>query len=309
MLGFPPLLALASESPNEVLHCIDACGDWIVASALLRMQIRHAQWFTTAVTVILDALLVITSFLDATSGELVTKFVLFASVLAAPPLLDNAKHGVTTVSDTILPHIALGGVVENAMDDAVVDAADIDVFVIPCLDNLGDYPLHSCLRDFSSGFIEDVGEVVFAEHRVRGVRGAVIVKHDVLCVLGRLDDLIATGVEFVLDLADDGHDVGCEEGEDEFVDFFLDIVDEVREDGDLLNGLGDTLHDFIVPFDDGFDLILDVVEVAGPFFGLAGRDTRVLHLVGLGVLFEFLHFACFVFAAEDAGGDLVEQVF
>lgn len=60
-----------------------------------------------------------------------------------------------------------------------------------------------------------------------------------LFVLARLDDLVGSGVEFILDLVDDWKQVWSKKGKDEFVDFLLDGLNEIRQDRNVFDGFGD----------------------------------------------------------------------
>lgn len=63
-----------------------------------------------------------------------------------------------------------------------------------------------------------------------------------------------------------------------------------------------------MPFDDWINLLLNIVEIIGPFFWLSWRDSGVLHLMIGGILFQFVRFSRFIFPAKDSIGNLVEEI-
>ena len=103
----------------------------------------------------------------------------------------------------------------------------------------------------------------------------VIIKDNKLLVFGALDDLRGAFVQLGLDLVDDRHDNGSEEAEDKDIDLALDVLDEGRQDGNLLNSLSYLLHKVIVPLDNGVDLLGHLLHLARKRFWLARGDVHL----------------------------------
>ena len=183
----------------------------------------------------MDALLVVLEVLNAVSAEVASQGFALTLVLVAPPLLDLAEHQATSITGTIIAVLAKSRVVKDTSDDAVHSAGDVGVLIIPALHDLGDNPLQHSAGDLAGGLVEDVGEVILRKHTVSGVCVVVVGEDSHLVVLAALDDLTGTGVKLVLDLGDDGHDVWRQKGEHEQVDLVLQLLEDVREDGDLVD--------------------------------------------------------------------------
>ena len=139
------------------------------------------------------------------------------------------------------------------------------------------------------------------------VVAAIVAEDDVLLVLAALDDLRGAGSQLALDLVDDGDDKGGDDGEDKDGQLVLDLLDELGQDGDLLDGFGDLHDNLVVELDDGHDLLEDLLDVAGKLLGLARRDTHVLHLGRVRVVLNVVHLLL-VPAAQDAIRDLVQEI-
>ena len=90
------------------------------------------------------------------AGELSTEFILLLLILGSPPLLDNTEHETATINSTVLAHVALSWVVENAVDDSIDSALRIDTLVVPAGDELGDDPFEDLGGDLSGWFVEDL---------------------------------------------------------------------------------------------------------------------------------------------------------
>ena len=69
------------------------------------------------------------------------------------------------------------------------------------------------------------------------VSGSIIIEYNVLLILAALNDLIGTGAELVLDLVDDGHNEWSNDGEDEDRKLLLELLNDLGEDWDLIDGL------------------------------------------------------------------------
>jgi hypothetical protein len=76
-------------------------------------------------------------------------------------------------------------------------------------------------------------------------------------------------------LVDDWHYEWCEEREDKDIDLVLNVLNKIRQDGDLFDCFGDRFHDFVVPFNDWVDLFGDSLHLACKSFRLTGRNTHL----------------------------------
>lgn len=153
-----------------------------------------------------------------------------------------------------------------------------------------------------------VGKVVLGQHGMSRVGGLVIVKDDMLLVVARLNDLVGAGAQFVLDLADDWHNEGCNQREHKDRKLVLELLNDLGQDGDLLDLLRDLLDNLIVELNRRHYLLEDVLDVQGILLRVPRRDGRLLHLRRVCVALQLLHLALLVVAAKQARGDLVEQV-
>ena len=139
------------------------------------------------------------------------------------------------------------------------------------------------------------------------VAAAIIVEDDVLLVLAALDDLGGAGAQLVLDLVDDGYDETCDNGEDKDGQLVLDLLDELGEDGDLLDGLGDLHDNLVVELYDRHDLLVDLLDIARELLGLERGDIEVLHLGRIRVVLDLVYLLL-VPAAQDATGNLIQEI-
>lgn len=139
------------------------------------------------------------------------------------------------------------------------------------------------------------------------VSAIVVVEDYELLILAALDDLIRASAELVLDLVDHGHDEGRDEGEDKHRKLVLELLNDLGQNGNLLNLLRDGLKNLIMELNNRHDLLEDVPDVQGILLRIARRDRRLLHLGGIGVVLKLLHLR-FLVTTEHTVGDLVQQV-
>lgn len=133
-------------------------------------------------------------------------------------------------------------------------------------------------------------------------------EHNVLLLLGRVDERLRAGHELILDVLNKGNNEGGDDAEDEAGKLLLELLDNLGKNGDLLNGGSDALHDLVVKLDGRHDLMEAILYVTGELLGFAGRDFRVLHLSVVGVGLYLINLITLVLVSEEAIGDLVEEV-
>lgn len=297
------VLLVTTDKVADALHnrCVSSSSRSIVVVLLLE------KWFAAAMSRILDALFMIIAMLDTVSTELATKVIPLTLRLLLPPLLNNAEHDMTSVSGTVVANLTQGRMVEDTVDYTIESSGDIDVLVVPALDNLGNNPFQNSASNLSSRLIEDVREVILGEHRVGGIGRVVVVEDNQLLVATALDDFGRTSGELLLDLADDRQDERSEQREDKDVELLCELFKKVRQDGDLLDGLVDAHHKLVVELKDGVDLVLNVLELLGPLFGLFRRELHVAHLSGGSVALQLINLAGLILAAEEARRKSLEE--
>lgn len=139
--------------------------------------------------------------------------------------------------------------------------------------------------------------------------GAVVVlKDDVLLVLAALNDLGGTGGKLVLDLLQHRKDKRRDNLEHEERQLLLELLENLGQDGHLRDLLGQVLEQLVVELDGRHDLAEHLAHVVGQLLGFLGRNGQVLHLGRLGVLLQLVDLVLIGLAAEDAVGDLVEEL-
>jgi hypothetical protein len=153
-----------------------------------------------------------------------------------------------------------------------------------------------------------VGEVVLGEHGVGGISRPVVVEDNVLLPLAALDNLLRAGRHLILNLLNNRQDEGGDLSEDELGELLLELLDDLGQDGDLVESSRQALHKFVVPLDDGHNVLEDTLDIGGEFLGLLGGDLHVLHLRVGAVLLDLVQLVALVLAAEEAVRDLVEKV-
>ncbi|EPE06016.1 hypothetical protein F503_02845 [Ophiostoma piceae UAMH 11346] len=268
----------------------------------------HLEGVATAVAGVLDALLVVLAVLDTLARQLAAVVLTLVVGHILPPLLHAAVHDRTAVRGTVAALLALGGVVQDAVDNAVERAGNVNVVVVPGVHDLGNGPGNDLARRAAGNLVENVAEVVLGQHRVGGVRAVVVVEDNELLGLAALDDLRGARGQLGLDLLDDRHDKGSNNREDKDGQLVLELLNHLRQHGDLLDGLGDVLQNLVMVRDGGHDLVEDVLDVAGKLLGLARRHAHLLHLGSSGVALDVVHLLLLVAAAKDAVGNHVEQL-
>ena len=150
--------------------------------------------------------------------------------------------------------------------------------------------------------------MILREHGMGRVGGSVVFKDNVLLVLAALDNLIGTGAELVLDLVDDRDDEGGNDGEDKNRELLFELLENLWQDGNLVNGLGDALNNFIMELDGGHDLLEDALDVLRVLLGLTWRNLHLLHLSGASVVLDVVHLLLLVVASKETIGDFVKEV-
>lgn len=165
------------------------------------------------------------------------------------PVLDGLEHGPVR----LVVHVAQRGVVEDAQA-VVQDLLDGDVNVLPGIEDAGHDVLEDRGGDLARGLVEDVGEVVLGEHRVRGV-GAVRVRPGLVLVPPRgVDDAGRSGLQGLGRGIDDGTDEGGQEGEDEDRQCLRDLLDQRLQAGNLFDYRRYGPDDLVSEFEDRIDL-------------------------------------------------------
>lgn len=128
-----------------------------------------------------------------------------------------------------------------------------------------------------------------------------------LLVATALDDFGRTSSKLLLDLADNRQDKRSEQREDKDVELLGELLEKIGQDGDLFDGLVDAHHKLVVELEDGVDLVLNVLELLGPLFGLFRRELHVAHLSGGSVALQFINLAGLILAAEEARRKSLEE--
>lgn len=83
--------------------------------------------------------------------------------------------------------------------------------------------------------------MILAEHAVSGITPVVLLEDNVLLVLAALNDLVGASLELSTKLADQGHNEGCHDREDELGKLLLKLLNDLGKNGDLLECSGDAL--------------------------------------------------------------------
>ena len=115
-------------------------------------------------------------------------------------------------------------------------------------------------------------------------RGDLVIKYDVLLGLAALNDLMRSGAKLVLDLLQDRNHEWGHDGEHPNRHLLLELLENLGQNGDLINHLADALQNLIVELDRRHDLLEDILDVTGELFGVTGGDLGVLHLRVVGVV-------------------------
>lgn len=73
---------------------------------------------------------------------------------------------------------------------------------------------------------------------MRRIGRAVVSEYNQLLLLTALNNLRRAGIQFRLDLSYDWQDEWSQKGEDKDVDLLLNVLNEIRQDWNLLNSFG-----------------------------------------------------------------------
>ena len=146
--------AAADSADNAAGH---VAGDAVLHGlVLLAKVLLDAQLVATAVAGIMDTLLVVLAVLDALAAQLPAIVVLLSLVQTIPPFLDVVEHHLAAFPGAFAVLVALGGVVENAVDDLGQETVDVHVVVVPGLHDLGSNPGNDLGGGFAGDFVEDL---------------------------------------------------------------------------------------------------------------------------------------------------------
>ncbi|KAG9967014.1 hypothetical protein KCU61_g36, partial [Aureobasidium melanogenum] len=126
-------------------------------------------------------------------------------------------------------------VVEDTIDNTIESPGNVDVLVVPTLDNLRNDPLEHSTSNLSGRLVENVGEMILGEHRM----------------------------------------LSCS---------------------------------LVVELKDGVNLVLNLLELLGPFLWSSRRKIHIRHLRSSSVTLQLVNFAGLVFAAEKAGRKGLEKL-
>ena len=150
--------------------------------------------------------------------------------------------------------------------------------------------------------------MVLGQHRVSRIVATVVVKDNVLLLLAAVDNFLRSGAQFVADLLNQGNDKWSDDGEDEFGELLLQLLNNLGKHRDLLNSARDALHDVIMELNGGHDLLVNVSDVDSKLLGVARGDRGVLHLRRVGVVLNLVDSGALMLVAKQTIGDLVEEV-
>lgn len=139
------------------------------------------------------------------------------------------------------------------------------------------------------------------------VRRVFIIENDMLLFLAALNDFERSRLEFILDLMNQRHNKGRDDGEDENGELLLQLFDNLGENGDPLNRRADALHDAIVKLNGRHDCSVDILDIHGEFFGILWRDWLVLFLGGGCVRLNLVELVSMVASGKDTGGEFAEK--
>jgi len=157
------MLLVTADEIADTLHycCVSSCSWSVVVVLLLEKRL------TTAMATVISFMVL--AMLDTVPTELAAEFITLMLRLLLPPLLNNTEHDMTSVSSTVVANLTQGRMVEDTVDYTIESSGNIDVLVVPTLDDLRDNPFEYSATNLASRLVEDVGEVVLGEHRVGGV--------------------------------------------------------------------------------------------------------------------------------------------
>ena len=162
--------------------------------------------------------------------------------------------------------------------------------------NLRDNILHNGRGNSAGTRVQDIGEMVLGEHRVRRVVAAGVRPRLELLVRARVDEACRAILQLLGDGRDDGLDKRCEEAENKDCQCLTDVVKQTLEAGDLGDHVADCTHDLVAELENRVDLLcyLDGVEIgahSGNHVDVA-FSSGVLSLLRLGSLLEVPRLRC-----------------
>ena len=96
--------------------------------------------------------------------------------------------------------------VEDSIDNACQSAVDINPLIIPTGHQLRYHPPYNLARYFACGLIENIGKVIFCEHRMSGIRRHIVAEDNELLRFTAFNDLLRSRVQFRLNLIDNRYD-------------------------------------------------------------------------------------------------------
>lgn len=131
---------------------------------------------------------------------------------------------------------------------------------------------------------------------------------NVLLSLAALNDFIGASLELVANLPDEGNDERGNEAEDENSKLLLQLLNNLRQNGDLLESIRNALHDIVMEFNGGHDLLESLLDVESELLRLSGRDGHVLHLGSRGIVLKLIDLITLMLISKNAVGDLVKQI-
>lgn len=143
-----------------------------------------------------------------------------------------------------------------------------------------------------------IREMILGQHGVGWIARGIVVKDNVLLLLAAVDNLGRAGVELVANLADQGHDEGSHDGEDETRKLLLQLLDNLGKNGYLGDGRSDGLHDIVVELDGGHYLAEDSGHVERKLLRVARRDRHVLYLSRRSIGLNLVNFRALISSAQ-----------
>lgn len=153
-----------------------------------------------------------------------------------------------------------------------------------------------------------VGEVVLGQHGVGGVRRVVIREHNVLSSLAAVYDLIGASLHLRAELLHNGNNGGSNNAKDPDGQLLLQLLDNLGQNRDPLNGRRDSLEDAVVELDSRHDGLEHLSNVDSKGLGVTRRDRSGLHLSGRSVGLDLIDFVALMLSAENTVGNLIKKL-
>jgi hypothetical protein len=224
----------------------------------------------------MQAFLVVSASFNTFAAEFVTQIGTLSFALLAPPALHDMEHLLPSVASTVFSLFTKRRVVEDSMNDAVDSAINVRTLVVPALHDLWNYPLQNLAGNFARWLIQQVGKMIFRDHRMSWISRVVIAEHNVLLFPAALDDFRRSSCKFGLDLFDHRQDKWSYQRKHENTDLLLQTLNQVWKYGDLFDRFGDGVHNFIVELENRIDLLANHVHLLGKGFWFFWTDMHVL---------------------------------